>query len=75
MYFSEIKNYANKIKRPFLDGNLDPLNEPIVFSDVEQAKGYEFDTVIIINCEKGILPAEGIHNDELYRFLVNCMFL
>ena len=65
--FSEIKNYANKIKRPFLDGNLDPLNEPIVFSDVEQAKGYEFDTVIIINCEKGILPAEGIHNDELYR--------
>ena len=28
------KNYI-----PVLDGNLDPLNEPMVISDLEQAKG------------------------------------
>jgi superfamily I DNA/RNA helicase len=64
---TEIKAYSNKIGIPVLDGNLDPLNEPIVISDLEQAKGYEFDTVIILNCEAGVLPQDGIHEDEVYR--------
>ena len=64
---TEVKLYAEKIGIPVLDGNLDPLNEPMVISDLEQAKGYEFDTVIIVNCEEGILPDTGVHEDELYR--------
>lgn len=64
---TEIKAYSNKIGIPVLDGNLDPLNEPIVISDLEQVKGYEFDTVIILNCEAGVLPQDGIHEDEVYR--------
>ena len=64
---SELKNYSKIIGIPVLDGNLDPLNEPLVISDLEQAKGYEFDTVIIINCEKGIIPALGVPKDENYR--------
>ena len=64
---SEIKEYSTSIQIPVLDGNLNPLNEPIVISDMEQAKGYEFDTVVIVNCEQGILPAEGVHHDEVYR--------
>ena len=64
---SEIKEYSKVIQIPVLDGNLDPLNEPLVISDLEQAKGYEFDTVVILNCTKGILPADGIHEDEVYR--------
>ena len=64
---TEIKAYSDKVGIPVLDGKLDPLNEPIVISDLEQAKGYEFDTVIIVNCEAGILPKDGIHEDEVYR--------
>ena len=64
---TEVKAYSKKIGIPVLDGNLDPLNEPIVISDLEQAKGYEFDTVIILNCESGVLPQNGIHEDEVYR--------
>jgi superfamily I DNA/RNA helicase len=64
---TEVKAYSKKIGIPVLDGNLDPLNEPIVLSDLEQAKGYEFDTVIILNCESGVLPQNGIHEDEVYR--------
>jgi len=64
---TEVKAYSKKIGIPVLDGNLDPLNEPIVISDLEQAKGYEFDTVIILNCEAGVLPQDGIQEDEVYR--------
>ena len=64
---SEVKNYSEKVGIPVLDGNLDPLSEPLVISDLEQAKGYEFDTVVIVNCEKGVLPADGIPEDEVYR--------
>jgi superfamily I DNA/RNA helicase len=64
---SEVKVYSEKIGVPVLDGNLDPLNEPLVLSDLEQAKGYEFDAVVIVNCEKGILPLEGTPEDEQYR--------
>lgn len=64
---TEIKLYAEQIGIPVLDGNLDPLNEPMVISDLEQVKGYEFDTVIIVNCEAGILPLTGIHEGEIYR--------
>jgi len=64
---TEVKAYSKKIGIPVLDGNLDPLNEPIVISDLEQAKGYEFDTVIILNCESGVLPQNGVHEDEVYR--------
>lgn len=64
---TEVKAYSKKVGIPVLDGNLDPLNEPIVISDLEQAKGYEFDTVIILNCEAGVLPQDGIHEDEAYR--------
>lgn len=64
---TEIKAYSIEIGVPVLDGNLDPLSEPIVISDLEQAKGYEFDTVIVVNCEAGILPKAGIPPDEIYR--------
>lgn len=64
---TEIREYSKILGIPVLDGHLDPLNEPIVISDLEQAKGYEFDTVIVVNCEAGILPQKGIHEDEIYR--------
>lgn len=65
---TEVKDYAGYLGIPALDGTLDPFSEPLVISDLEQTKGYEFDTVIILNCEDGILPPDGVPEEELYRF-------
>ena len=64
---SEIKRFAESCGLRALDGNLDPFAEQIVVSDIEQSKGYEFDTVILVNCCHGVLPPTGIPSDELYR--------
>ena len=37
--------------------------------DLEQTKGYEFDTVVIVNCNDGVLPPVGVPTQELYRFV------
>ena len=65
---TEIKAYAKSLGLPALDGTLDPFSESLVISDLEQTKGYEFDTVVILNCEDGILPPVGVPKDEVYRF-------
>lgn len=65
---TEVKKYADYLGLPALDGTLDPFSVPLVISDLEQTKGYEFDTVAILNCEDDVLPPKGAPSDELYRF-------
>jgi UvrD-like helicase C-terminal domain len=36
-------------------------------SDLEQTKGYEFDTMVIVNCAKGNLPPSGAPAQEVFR--------
>lgn len=50
-----------------LNGLYDPLESPLVFSDLEQTKGYEFDTLIVVNCRDGVLPAVGAPEEEAFR--------
>lgn len=50
-----------------LNGLYDPLESPLVFSDLEQTKGYEFETLIVVNCRNGVLPATGAPDEEAYR--------
>lgn len=50
-----------------LNGLYDPLESPLVFSDLEQTKGYEFETLIVVNCRNGVLPATGAPAEEAYR--------
>lgn len=38
-----------------------------MFCDLEQTKGYEFDTLIIVNCRKGVLPPSDAPLEEAYR--------
>jgi len=64
---SEIKQFSKLFGLRSLDGSLDPFSEQIVMSDIEQSKGYEFDTVVLVNCEDKILPPLGTPFDELYR--------
>jgi hypothetical protein len=43
------------------------LEDALVFSDLEQMKGYEFNVVVILNCRQGVLPPEGSPPDEYFR--------
>ncbi|MEI9927815.1 MAG: 3'-5' exonuclease [Sphingomonas sp.] len=50
-----------------MNGLYDPLESPLVFSDLEQTKGYEFETLIVVNCRNGVLPATGAPEEEAFR--------
>ena len=71
----EIEEFGAQIGIPVLNGerNYRPRlhfeNDDIFLSDLEQTKGYEFDTIVIINCEEGILPPAEMPKEEIYRFV------
>ncbi len=63
----EVERYALKLELHALDGSAGFLSEPLVLSDLEQTKGYEFDLVIIVNCCKDVLPRHDTPAEEVYR--------
>jgi hypothetical protein len=63
----DVDAFARKCRVPSLNGLYDPKDSPLVFSDLEQTKGYEFDTLIVVNCRKGVLPAIGAPEEEAFR--------
>jgi hypothetical protein len=63
----DIQKYAEKCGVSALDGNYDPHHERLVFSDLEQTKGYEFDVLIIVHCKHGVLPPHDAPNEEAHR--------
>ena len=65
----ELETFANKIKFPVLNGDVDIAEENIFISDLEQTKGFEFDLVCILNCSEGIIPNPQVPEDEHFREL------
>lgn len=67
----EVGRYAQRqeVDLPFLRPDTSFSDHEIYLSDLEQSKGFEFDTVCIVNCREGILPDERIPEDEQYRDL------
>lgn len=67
----EVGRYGQRsdVNLPFLRPDKRFADADIYLSDLEQSKGFEFDTVIILNCRDGILPDERIPDDEQYRDL------
>lgn len=63
----DIEAYATKCGVPSLNGLYDPQESPLVFSDLEQTKGYEFETLIVVNCRAGVIPAIGAPDEEAFR--------
>ena len=66
--FYEIKIFADRIGLPVLDGTQDAMESELFLSDLEQTKGYEFDTVAILNCEAEVLPPTGAPAEETFRY-------
>jgi hypothetical protein len=63
----DVKGFADICGIPALDGGYDPKSDRVVFCDMEQTKGYEFDTLIIVNCTNIILPPYDAPKEEAHR--------
>jgi hypothetical protein len=63
----DVKSFAKHCGVYALDGAYDPSTDRLVFSDLEQTKGYEFDTLIIVGCCDGVLPARDALPEETFR--------
>jgi superfamily I DNA/RNA helicase len=63
----EVQEYGREIGIPVLDGASKFLRGTRFLSDLEQTKGYEFDTMVIVNCAKGNLPPAGGPEQEVFR--------
>lgn len=63
----EVAEIAKKLGLPTLDGENDLSGGTIFLSDLEQAKGFEFDRMIILNCNKHVFPNPRLPKEEWYR--------
>lgn len=63
----DVKSFAGNCNVSALDGAYDPRSDRLVFCDLEQTKGYEFDVLIILNCREGVLPPFDAPEEEAYR--------
>ena len=61
-----VKNIGQILKIDVLDGTTSISNSKVFLSDLEQTKGFEFDSVCIVNCTKGIIPNESLPKEEMY---------
>lgn len=64
----EISIFGEKVGIPVLDGSLEAAKGRLFLSDLEQTKGYEFDTLAVVNCAENILPPSGAPSEETFRF-------
>lgn len=65
----ELSVFSETLGLPVLDGSaLRETGNGLVLSDLEQTKGYEFDTVAILNCTNKALPPLGSPNEEAFRY-------
>jgi hypothetical protein len=63
----EVSRFGAKHQLPVLDGSRDLLTADCFLSDLEQMKGYEFDTVVIVNAREAVLPPEHAPPEEVFR--------
>jgi superfamily I DNA/RNA helicase len=63
----EVSQLGLELDAKVLDSEKNFLDDQLFLSDLEQTKGYEFDTMIVVNCTSTALPPEGVAEDEVYR--------
>lgn len=65
----ELEPLSRKLKVQLLDDNIDLAGKSIFISDLEQTKGFEFDHMIIVSCNRESLPNPNLPEEEAYRDL------
>lgn len=63
----DVKGIGEVLGMPVLDGDTSLNDGHIFLSDLEQTKGFEFDTVCIINCNRDVIPNSTLPRGEWYR--------
>jgi len=63
----EIQRFSKRFNLPVLDGSRGLQHSVLFLSDLEQTKGYEFDTMCILNCCDKVLPSADMPLGEQYR--------
>ena len=66
---SEIEEIGRKLNLEVLTGDTDVVAGQIFISDLEQTKGFEFDSMIILNCSEEYVPHPALPKEECYREL------
>jgi superfamily I DNA/RNA helicase len=62
----EVQMFARRINLPVLDGTIGLGAGKVFLSDLEQTKGYEFDTICVLNCAEGIIPDPRMPIEEQF---------
>ncbi len=63
----EIELIAKNLSLNVLTGDTDVVAGQIFVSDLEQTKGFEFDSMIILNCSNSVIPSPALPVEESYR--------
>jgi hypothetical protein len=63
----DVEVFAGRLGIAALNGAYNPKSDRLVFSDLEQTKGYEFDTMVIVNCCEDVVPARDAPKEEQFR--------
>ncbi len=64
-----IEVLSERFNLPILGVKTDVQASRIFLSDLEQTKGFEFDTVVVVNCSAGVLPHPSLPAEESFRDL------
>ena len=64
-----IQKFGEKLGIPVLDGTITIEKDNFYLSDLEHTKGFEFDTMIIVNCNEGVIPDPLKPEKEQFRDL------
>lgn len=64
-----VEQLGADLSLPILAANTDVSTGRIFLSDLEQTKGFEFDSVVVINCSQGVLPHPNLPAEESFRDL------
>ncbi len=65
----DVKDIGCRLGLQVLDGTTNIDNDTLFLSDLEQSKGFEFDSVCIVNCNANVIPDPNLPGDEWYREL------
>lgn len=65
--YYDIDLIGKKLRIPVLDGKIDLSGGNIFLSDLENTKGFEFDRMIILNCNDQVIPNHDLPEEEWFR--------
>jgi hypothetical protein len=65
----DVKAIGSALGLQVLDGTTNIDDSSLFLSDLEQSKGFEFDSMCIVNCNDTVIPDPNLPGDECYREL------